>query len=87
MLLEVSKRLKSISTIPTIEKYLDVASYEEPCAGEWGLDPFLAAAIFETVSFVVRKEVRLAREAAQLLDPTWIELETEGDLLLLFDKL
>lgn len=50
------------------------------------LDEFIQAALFETISFIVRREVRCAREAISHLDGPWIDLDHPEDLTLLFDK-
>lgn len=49
-------------------------------------DEFLRAAIYETISFVARREVRCAREAIHHLDTIWIDLDHPEDLTLLFDN-
>jgi len=50
------------------------------------LDEFIQAALFEAVSFIVRREIRCAREAISHLDGPWIDLDHPEDLDLLFDN-
>jgi len=50
------------------------------------LDEFLQAAIYEAISFVVRREIGAAREALVLLDGPYIDLRHPEDLALLFDN-
>jgi len=50
------------------------------------IDEFIQAALFETISFIVRREVGVAREAISKLDGPWIDLEHPEDLTILFDK-
>ena len=50
------------------------------------IDEFLQAALYETISFVVRREVGLAREALAALDGPYLDLRHPEDLALLFDN-
>jgi len=49
-------------------------------------DVFIQAAIYETISFIARRETRYAREAISRLDGIWLDLDHPEDLTLLFDN-
>ncbi len=50
-------------------------------------DEFIQAALYEAISFIARRETRLAREAISHLDGPWLDLGHPEDLTILFDKL
>lgn len=50
------------------------------------LDEFIQAALFETISFIARRETKMAREAISHLDGPWIDLQHPEDLTILFDN-
>jgi hypothetical protein len=50
------------------------------------VDPFLGAALCEAISLVSRTSLRVAREAARVVDPYWLDVETPEELWLLFDN-
>jgi hypothetical protein len=50
-------------------------------------DEFIQAALLETISFICRRETRMAREAISLLDGPWLDLRHPEDLQVLFDNL
>ena len=50
-------------------------------------DEFIQAALYEIISFLARRETRLAREAISHLDGPWMDLTHPEDLVVLFDKL
>jgi hypothetical protein len=67
-------KLSNITTLPHILESIDER------------DEFIQAALYEIISFVARRETRLAREAIFHLDGPWLDLEHPEDLALLFDK-
>jgi hypothetical protein len=50
------------------------------------LDEFVQAALYETISFIVRREVEIAREGLSKLDGPFIDLGHPEDLAILFDN-
>ena len=77
LIYEVAAIFRCLAFVPTLK--VAIEHIED-------LDEFLQAAIFEAISFVVRREVGLAREALATLDGPYLDLRHPEDLALLFDN-
>jgi hypothetical protein len=85
MLKEVARIFKRLSNKSHLKKW--ISSFDRDVTTiAWEHDIYTEAAIYEVVAFIARRDARIARSAAMLLDPFWIELETPEDYLLVFDK-
>jgi hypothetical protein len=49
-------------------------------------DPFITAALCETVALVSRTSLRVAREASRAVEPYWLDVGSPEELWLLFDN-
>jgi len=76
---------KKLSNTNTLKKWIR-AFDRDVTQLHWEHDFMIEAALYEIISFIARRDSRIARNAALMLDPFWIDLETAEDYLLVFDK-
>ena len=77
MILEVAREFKRLSVRPNLPITLEKIERE---------DEFIQAALYETIAFIGRRDLRIAREALHSIDQMWIDLERAGDIDFIFDK-
>lgn len=85
MIQEVAQIFRKLSNKNTLKKWFR-AFNRDVTTIPWDYCYHIEAALYEVLSFIARRDARIARSAALLLDPFWIELETPEDYLLIFDK-
>lgn len=85
MILEVAQICKKLANKGTLKKWLR-AFDRDVTTLSFDYCYHIEAMIYEIIAFIARRDARVARSAALLLDPFWIELETKEDYLLIFDK-
>jgi len=86
MIVEVAHHFRRLCNRSHLNKMVSTMGADEFDAPVPESDPLIEAALFETIAFLARRDIRRGREAADLLDSTWLDFDTEGDYLLVFDN-
>lgn len=85
MIHEMADTFKALSNSSRLRKW--VRAFDRDVSTlHWEHCYFIEAALYEIIAFIARRDARIARTAALMLDPHWIELEEPEDYLLVFDK-
>jgi hypothetical protein len=84
MILEVARTFRYLSHTQVIKQWFRHREdhWEMSHAN---IDPYKDAAYCEAISFIARRDLRIAREAAASIDSFWLGINSEEDAFLLFD--